>query len=26
VDDAKKQVHVRAVRHKGQTQTTEDIV
>jgi mRNA-degrading endonuclease RelE of RelBE toxin-antitoxin system len=25
VDEAENQVHVRAVRHKGQTQTTEDI-
>jgi len=24
-DDASKQVHIRAVRHKGQTQATEDI-
>ena len=24
-DDANQQVHIRAVRHKGQTQTTEDI-
>jgi mRNA-degrading endonuclease RelE of RelBE toxin-antitoxin system len=25
VDETEKQVHIRAVRHKGQTQTTEDI-